>query len=88
MDKVYKHKLDISDIKRLYVKGLIIKENCPKCEKELKIDYSENYFTYEDGEKTGEELAFICKDCGIEWVCDATIKAEIEVKITSKLKEY
>lgn len=63
----------MSNVKRLYVDGLVIKRNCPECGQTVERDYSDHYISY--GE---EDIDLYCSDgCEHEWTIKATLSAKL-----------
>ena len=67
----------ISDVKRLYVDGLVIEKQCPNCGKTVEKNFSIEYISYG---LDSHALDFYCMDgCEHEWSIPATIAAEITI---------
>jgi len=53
---------DLPEVKRFYMQGVVLKQPCPSCEKELTWDAGDDYLMYpcNGGEYT---IHFHCKKC-------------------------
>lgn len=66
------------NIKRMYLPGLTIKSNCPKCGREESKDFSRDYLA---DAKVGSPtpVYFFCDDCTDDWQVQVQISITLEV---------
>lgn len=66
------------DVKRFYLEGIVIYENCPKCEKLIKFDDSQ-YMSYPNLNRK-ETINILCENCDDFF--------EVSIKLTLKVEKY
>lgn len=70
---------DESGVKRFYMPGLSIKDNCPNCNTEYKSDLKEHYISYPNfNKKTNYSL--YCNNCNHEWKIPIMVKVTLEIE--------
>lgn len=66
------------EIKRLYLEGVSVVGECPKCDAPIDRDYSCEYLSYPDIGKYFEE-GFYCETCDHEW--SVQLKLDINLSL-------
>lgn len=68
----------IEDVKRLYLPGIVLRDDCEKCKRSVELDMADNYPW--GGEGNGiYKVSFSCPDCEEGW--------SKRVKLTINLEE-
>ena len=76
---------DSLDIKRFYLEGLVLEDECPKCKSMMENDFGDEpgYLSYPTPGMP-ESVYFHCEDCDHEWevkvVLDISLKLHGETK--------
>lgn len=76
---------DALDVKKLFLKGLILEDECPLCKSKVENDFGEDrgYLCYPTP-GSPEPVFLYCEDCDHEWevkvVLDITLKLHGETK--------
>lgn len=73
--------IDVSDIKRCYVPGVVINTNCPNCGEQIERDFGNQYLSYP---RTGswKKDAMYCTECDHEF----TIELKLDVVATLSVR--
>lgn len=66
------------EVKRFYVPGFVLKDNCPVCGQERCIDFSQHYLSYPEANKPFNYTMY-CDDCNKEWVVRLILKIGLEL---------
>ncbi len=68
------------DVKRFYLPGVTIKDNCPKCGVELIKDFSNGeYLSYPTAGKP-EKIHFWCEECDEEWSGEVILDINLRMR--------
>lgn len=69
------------DVKRLYVPGTVLQDNCPKCKKLVVHDLADYYLSYPTVNEP-ENWGFWCGEddgCGHEWTREILVTFKVEM---------
>ncbi len=76
---------DLPDIKRFYMPGVKAVCKCGQCNKDLTIDFEDQYMSYP---KIGViDEVFWCEDCDIEWKIKYDFSVTVELKQIGEQKK-
>ena len=69
---------DALDVKRFYLKGLVLKDKCPKCKSKVENDFGDEtgYLSYPTP-GSPEPVFLWCEDCDHEW----TVKVVLDINL-------
>ena len=82
--ETYEAKLDISDIKRLYLPGLVIKKKCT-CGEVMEYDFGDNYLSFAEEDKP-IKLYFECRECENEYTLTVKANCKVFIDVVDELK--
>lgn len=66
------------DVKRMYLPGIFIKDNCPKCQKPCEIDLSSNCLYYPEL-NVPNDVGFSCETCRTDWEVAIMLSINVEI---------
>lgn len=69
--------VQLEDVKRLYLPGIVLRDDCPLCHQSRELDLSDNYPW--GGQKNGvHNVTFSCPDCEEGWTKQVRLKISVE----------
>lgn len=66
------------DVKRLYLPGLVVKDECPKCQEPWKHDFDSDYLSYPVIGSV-QDLGAYCQKCEHEWSVKVVLRLSLEL---------
>lgn len=71
-------KKDSLDIKRFYLKGLVLEDECPKCKSKVENDFGDEtgYLSYPTP-GVPESVFLYCNDCDHEWATNVVLEINL-----------
>lgn len=71
------------DVKRFYLPGIVIEDNCSECNKLVKFDGENDYLSYPNMDEL-QMIHMYCEDCNHDW--SLPVKLEVKVSLTEKIE--
>ena len=66
------------DVKRFYLPGVTIKDNCPNCKTECVYDLTDHYLSHPKL-NTPEDCVFYCDNCDNDWKIQVRLNLNLEL---------
>lgn len=60
---IYNSEIKVTNIKRFYVPGIVIREKCPRCDTINEFDLGDDYLSYPEQNDTIEFFCYSCDEC-------------------------